>query len=103
AHVSARTATPTRLPLPEEFGGGAGGGGGGKKTVEFSSPLPLQAWSSFHPSAIAHAITAYLKLGRVGEAAEVLSFLKASVSAGGATHAAGGLSPGYVGGSEEGG
>ncbi|CAN0206011.1 unnamed protein product, partial [Ectocarpus sp. 12 AP-2014] len=103
AHVSARIATPTRLPLPEEFGGGAGGGGGGKKAVEFSSPLPLQAWSSFHPSAIAHAITAYLKLGRVGEAAEVLSFLKASVSAGGATHAAGGLSPGYVGGSEEGG
>ncbi|CBJ30481.1 expressed unknown protein [Ectocarpus siliculosus] len=103
AHVSARIAKPTRLPLPEEFGGGAGGGGGKKKAGEFSSPLPLQAWLSFHPSAIAHAITAYLKLGRVEEAAEVLSFLKASVRAGGATPAAGGLSPGYVGGSEEGG
>lgn len=103
AHVSARIAKPTRLPLPEEFGGGAGGGGGKKKAGEFSSPLPLQAWLSFHPSAIAHAITAYLKLGRAEEAAEVLSFLKASVRAGGATPAAGGLSPGYVGGSEEGG
>ncbi|CAN0002286.1 unnamed protein product [Ectocarpus sp. 4 AP-2014] len=103
AQVSARIAKPTRLPLPEEFGGGSGGGGGKKKTGELSSPLPLQAWSSFHPSAIAHAITAYLKLGRVEEAADVLSFLKASVRAGGATPAAGGLNPGYVGGSEEGG
>ncbi|CAM9360389.1 unnamed protein product [Scytosiphon promiscuus] len=79
--ATAERGLSARLPLPDEVDAGGGGGGGGSAVGEGLSALPLAAWASFHPSALVHATNAYLKLGRVEEAAETLSFLKVSVRA----------------------
>ncbi|CAM9591430.1 unnamed protein product [Pylaiella littoralis] len=89
AQARARKTTCVRLPMPDDFdsdGSGIGTSGGRydgddrSETARGMSVLPLAGWVCFHPSALMHAATAYLKLGRVEEAAEVLSYLKASVS-----------------------
>lgn len=93
AEARAKQKSFVRLPMPDDFDfdfdfdGGSGSVSNGGRchgdnrsgTTRGLSVLPLASWACFHPSALMHAITAYLKLGRVEEAAEVLSFLKASV------------------------
>ncbi|CAN0243461.1 unnamed protein product, partial [Laminaria digitata] len=43
----------------------------------------VEPWASVHPSPLAHAVTAYLKHGRVEEAAQALSFLRDCLAAAG--------------------
>lgn len=62
-----------RLPLPEEPGGNLMTADGEAAAAEL--------WSSVHPSPLAHAVTAYIKLNRVDAAARTLSFLRTSLTA----------------------
>ena len=128
-----RAPEPARLPLPEERGGsitvvgvgnttapivaaaavaGADAAGAMTAAAAAAAPAPAAAavepWVSVHPSPLAHAITAYLKHGRIEEAAQALSFLKVSLTVGGrAEHfvnfGGGGGSVGGGGGESDGG
>lgn len=62
-----------RLPLPEEPGGDLMTADGEAAAVEL--------WSSVHPSPLAHAVTAYIKLNKVDAAARTLSSLRTSLTA----------------------
>lgn len=52
------------------------------ETTPLYTAASVEPWTSIHPSPLTHVVTAYLKTGRVEEAARALSFLRASLTAG---------------------
>ena len=71
--ATSRNPTLGRLPLPEEPGG--------ELMTADGVAAAAELWASVHPSPLAHAVGAYIKLNKVDGAAWTLLFLRTSLSA----------------------